>query len=127
MIIHSQKIYWLPSFVLSLAWVDFKTASFFIDCGFKTIDCQTGNGAAYRGNVSQTVSGLECQAWNVKVPHTHSYGSVGSHNYCRNPDGEEDGVWCFTNNKYKRRDYCDVRRCVECDQGKTSTISIGSF
>ena len=89
----------------------------FKDCGIKNIDCQIGNGAAYTGEVHKTKSGIECQAWNVVTPHNHGFGRLGDHNQCRNPDGEP-GAWCYTTDKNKRWDLCDVRQCVDCDKGK---------
>jgi len=83
-------------------------------CGYKNIDCQVGNGAAYRGVVSQTLSGLKCQAWNVQTPHKHEYGNLGHHNQCRNPDGSVDGVWCYTTNTNKRWELCKVGKCSDC-------------
>jgi len=50
--------------------------------------------ADYRGTISSTQSGVECQAWSSQSPHTHSrtpgnYWNSGLvSNYCRNPDGE---------------------------------------
>ena len=48
----------------------------------------------YRGTISKTVGGIECQAWSSQSPHGHSrtpsnYPNAGlDENYCRNPDGE---------------------------------------
>ena len=54
----------------------------------------TGNCNNYRGNQHRTQSGKTCQRWTVQTPHSHgntpqakpNFG-LGSHNYCRNPDG----------------------------------------
>ena len=36
---------------------------------------------------------------------------INGHNYCRNPDGDEKGPWCYTvGNKW---DYCDIYECKE--------------
>ena len=32
-------------------------------------------------------------------------------NYCRNPDGEPCGPWCYTEDPAKRWEYCDVKMC----------------
>ena len=31
--------------------------------------------------------------------------------YCRNPDGDVNGPWCYTMNPRKLFDYCDVPQC----------------
>ena len=47
--------------------------------------------ADYRGTISSTQSGVECQEWDSQFPHTHSrtpsnYWNSGlESNYCRNP------------------------------------------
>lgn len=34
-------------------------------------------------------------------------------NYCRNPDKDKHGLWCYTNNSAIPWDYCSVKPC-EC-------------
>jgi len=78
-------------------------------------NCQTGIGTNYRGVTSVTQSGKKCQAWNVQTPHKHEHGELGDHNQCRNPDGTEGGVWCYTTDYYKRWEHCNVTNCSACD------------
>jgi len=68
----------------------------------------------YRGFVSNTKSGKNCQKWTVQAPHKHENTpqkkpnkGLGDHNYCRNPDGEKT-IWCYTDDVSKRWEYCDV-------------------
>ena len=37
-------------------------------------------------------------------------------NYCRNPDNEPEGPWCYTTDPKTRWEYCDVKLCP--DAGK---------
>lgn len=46
----------------------------------------------YSGERGVTVAGLE-------------------RNYCRNPDKDKHGPWCYTNNSAIRWDYCNVKPC----------------
>ena len=32
-------------------------------------------------------------------------------NYCRNPDGEPNGPWCYTTDSKKRWEYCGIPKC----------------
>jgi len=67
---------------------------------------------AYTGDLSFTEQGYECAAWDDESTHAHKWSSVGSHNYCRNPDGEATGPWCYVNNEEKW-DFCGVPKCKE--------------
>jgi len=74
-------------------------------------------GADYRGKISQTRSGVQCQKWSSQRPHSHrflpqEYAQEDlSENYCRNPDRESDGPWCYTADRDRRWEYCDVPLC----------------
>lgn len=39
-------------------------------------------------------------------------------NYCRNPDQDKHGPWCFTNNSAIHWDYCNVKPC-KCNDVRT--------
>ena len=67
-------------------------------------------GKDYKGSVARTISGRVCQKWSEQKPHRHQFKEVGKHNFCRNPD-EEPGVWCYTMDKRKRWELCDVPKC----------------
>jgi len=79
-------------------------------------------GRYYVGNKSVTESGIKCQAWSSQYPHRHIYnkkylfsfpdGSASAAaDYCRNPDGWEKGLWCFTTDRKKRWEACHVPDC----------------
>ena len=67
----------------------------------------------YRGCQTKTVNGRTCQAWNSQSPHRHgnykpgSEYDAGNHNYCRNPDNDGGGIWCYTTDPNKRWEYCN--------------------
>ena len=69
-------------------------------------------GKDYEGKVATTISGKECQKWSEHTPHKSNYPDVGDHNYCRNPgDDFDEGVWCYTTDKNKKWELCDVPKC----------------
>ena len=55
--------------------------------------------------MARTVSGKRCQKWNEQTPHKHDQ-PAWDHNYCRNPDSEDGGVWCYTEDPGTRWEYC---------------------
>jgi len=77
-------------------------------------DCQDvgkDKGKGYSGSKAMTKDGDSCQAWASQAPHKHKY--TGAQNFCRNPDGEDKGVWCYTTNPNKRWAYCNVANCSD--------------
>ncbi|XP_028814074.1 hepatocyte growth factor [Denticeps clupeoides] len=87
-------------------------------CGAETTDpeeCYEGAGDRYRGNVSKTRSGIPCATWRG---HSESKNlgvaelSIDSERtYCRNPDGDKHGPWCYTNDSLTPWDYCMIKPC----------------
>ena len=80
-------------------------------------DCQTGSplGVNYNGTEKMTISGFTCKKWSD----FKFWKKIGEHNYCRNPDNAEGGVWCYGKDMGKmgnwgnmgRWEYCDVPAC----------------
>ncbi|XP_044024914.1 plasminogen [Siniperca chuatsi] len=82
-------------------------------------DCKVGNGETYRGPTSITMLGVTCQAWSAQTPHQHNSFTPQSHptkglegNSCRNPDGDVNGPWCYTTDRNKKWDYCQIPDCA---------------
>jgi uncharacterized protein YegL len=69
----------------------------------------TGIGEDYRGGQTRTRSGHTCQNWQSNKPHEHGYFDVGDHNFCRNPDSDSGGIWCFTTSEDVVWEYCDPK------------------
>jgi len=91
------------------------------DCFRNAGECWTeADGSDYRGKVSVTSSGRQCQAWSAQSPNHHTMSTInypdaglGGHSFCRNPDGSS-APWCFT------MDFPNVRR-EECSVGPRAT------
>ncbi|NXP46712.1 PLMN protein, partial [Heliornis fulica] len=88
-------------------------------------DCINNKGEDYRGTVAETAAGITCQEWNSQKPHKHEYFTPVTHpdaglvkNYCRNPDGDVNGPWCYTTDPKKIWDYCNIPKCGLCQYGK---------
>ncbi|CDQ82217.1 unnamed protein product [Oncorhynchus mykiss] len=76
-------------------------------------DCYTGSGENYRGEVSRTRSGLPCSLWSDHSNSGDRDAAVltvrqeGS--FCRNPDRDTYGPWCYTNSTAIPWDYCSIK------------------
>ena len=68
-------------------------------------------GRDYQGTAAWSKSGKACLKWSGEKPYKHGYTNVGDHNFCRNPDNHEKGVWCYITDKEKRWEECDVPKC----------------
>ncbi|CAG0880043.1 unnamed protein product [Cyprideis torosa] len=86
-------------------------------------------GKEYIGTLSMTSTGKQCQRWYRNLPHqpfgaatrdeNFPDGSVsGALNYCRNPDGDPKGPWCYTTDGETKIDYCEVPFCPEANRTK---------
>ncbi|XP_067879492.1 tissue-type plasminogen activator isoform X2 [Heterodontus francisci] len=84
-------------------------------------ECYTKTGADYRGTRSYSQSGSRCLNWdseavrnklsNAWVPNAHQLG-LGSHSYCRNPDGDSK-PWCYIRKGRKITwEYCNIQQCI---------------
>ncbi|ROL52489.1 Plasminogen [Anabarilius grahami] len=66
------------------------------------------------------------------TPKTHPKADLES-NFCRNPDGDKGGPWCYTTDPEKRWEHCDIQdcteECIQCSgenyRGKISTTMSG--
>ncbi|XP_051924963.1 kremen protein 1 isoform X3 [Hippocampus zosterae] len=124
------------------AWLLLAGFSFLSSASLSHLDteCYTANGEDYRGFQKQTSlpEGKACLFWNETFQHPYNTlkypngeGGLGSHNYCRNPDGDVQ-PWCYIADHedgiYWR--YCDIPTCqmpgnLGCfrDSGDPPTLS----
>uniref|UniRef100_A0A4W5NUZ4 Macrophage stimulating 1 n=1 Tax=Hucho hucho TaxID=62062 RepID=A0A4W5NUZ4_9TELE len=79
--------------------------------------CIVGKGEDYRGKVFMTKSGHTCQQWWSKFPHDHRWTPTATNglelNYCRNPDGDRIGPWCYTTDPEWRFETCNIPHCKD--------------
>ena len=87
----------------------------------KTCGCEEASKADYRGTLSVTENGDECQDWSAQYPQSHKYTPEAypdaglESNYCRNPSGSKS-PWCYTINPDKRWGWCNVPECKEAKE-----------
>ena len=77
-------------------------------------------GTEYTGRKVVTINGRSCQMWASQAPQTHTVftnlpdgSEANAANFCRNPDNEPNGPWCYTTDSTVRWEYCDVPFCRE--------------
>lgn len=83
------------------------------------VDCKYSN-QPFRGKISTTKNGYTCQKWDAGInpatiqvhrPNYRPDENDRDHNYCRNPDDDANGAWCYTTSPDVRYDYCEIPRC----------------
>jgi len=89
------------------------------------------NGGGYRGCQASTIHGKECQKWNSQFPHKHKVTNdsslgIGDHAFCRNPNGEKDTIWCYTNDPDVEWQYCQPKKEKKPPGGKTKSSCVVS-
>ena len=62
----------------------------------------------YTGNVNRTDNGLPCGRWD-RIGLKYPLGPEHV-NYCRNPDHDPKGLWCYLQWNSEWR-YCNIPRC----------------
>ncbi len=73
----------------------------------------------YRGSINSTINGATCRSWSAQSPNQQSYvtnaqypaSGLGNHNFCRNPNKQPGGAWCYTTSGDVQWEYCDVPVC----------------
>lgn len=78
--------------------------------------CEPNRGLNYEGNLAVTISGLPCLPWDSVDVELHSRKEfnkdvVLKENFCRNPDGDDEGVWCYVSHTSTMFDYCQLKYC----------------
>uniref|UniRef100_A0A8C3DNU8 Uncharacterized protein n=1 Tax=Corvus moneduloides TaxID=1196302 RepID=A0A8C3DNU8_CORMO len=95
---------------------------------FYLMECKRGIGTDYRGTEAKTQRGIPCQKWAEKIPHKPNYTpekhpNAGlEENYCRNPDGDESGPWCYTTDPATRFDYCAIPESAHTDTNSSLQV-----
>ena len=85
-------------------------------------DCKSSTtGREYSGVLSTTKADLTCQRWDAQTPHAHTMTDpnrfpdndlASASNYCRNPNNDPEGPWCYTTDEFVEKDYCDIDACT---------------
>ena len=77
-------------------------------------DCNpTEDGRLYTGHTTVTVTGKTCVSWTAQDAYENfTDGNRWEvENYCRNPDSDYSGLWCYTENNGHGREDCYVPTC----------------
>lgn len=81
--------------------------------------CIPDRGRQYQGRLAVTTHGSRCLAWSSEQAKALSkYQDFNPavplvENFCRNPDGDEEGAWCYVAGQPGGFEYCDLNYCGE--------------
>eukprot|EP00658_Telonema_sp_P-2_P032222 TRINITY_DN23911_c0_g1_i1.p1 TRINITY_DN23911_c0_g1~~TRINITY_DN23911_c0_g1_i1.p1 ORF type:complete len:522 (-),score=130.83 TRINITY_DN23911_c0_g1_i1:43-1608(-) len=85
-----------------------------------------------RSTLSSSSAASDVYKRQSQIPHRHSRTAqnypatgLGDHNYCRNPDRESGGAWCYTTDPVKRWDFCDIPHNTACTVTYSANIDGG--
>lgn len=96
-------------------------------CYIPTCFCWTGKQTSYRGSINTTELGNSCVLWNSNVIYdTVKYTELQGNNYCRNPAGSKERVWCYTTMDYGNWEYCNVPICTSDGTATKTSASVPS-
>ncbi|XP_003781330.1 prothrombin [Otolemur garnettii] len=79
--------------------------------------CIPDRGKQYQGRLAVTTQGSPCLSWASTEAKALSKDQDFSpevplvENFCRNPDGDEEGAWCYVADKPGDFEYCDLNYC----------------
>uniref|UniRef100_A0AAQ4PN21 Hepatocyte growth factor n=1 Tax=Gasterosteus aculeatus aculeatus TaxID=481459 RepID=A0AAQ4PN21_GASAC len=94
-------------------------------------DCYEGFGENYQGEQSRTRSNLPCAPWRDRNNSGERGVQIGGleGSYCRNPDKDKHGPWCYTNNSAVPWDYCHIKPCggLQINIPPAELSSVGCF
>lgn len=74
---------------------------------FSTESC-SGDGSDYIGMTNKSNTNKTCAQWPKFWYVTRPSFELKGLNYCRNPNNDPNGVWCFTQSNGLDKEYCDV-------------------
>jgi len=75
-------------------------------------DCKmTLNGQDYHGTARSTKSGKSCKFWDFLEDNLPEKAFASAGNFCRNPDGELEGPWCYTTDPDTLWETCGIEQC----------------
>ncbi|KAL2088769.1 hypothetical protein ACEWY4_015668 [Coilia grayii] len=95
-----------------------------------TTNCLPENGKGYKGTLSVTMKGFTCLPWASPKAVKMATGSEFltdvklEANYCRNPDGDSEGPWCYVDYPNITMDYCDLELCEDPLEGELDVTQV---
>nr|XP_044994522.1 prothrombin [Jaculus jaculus] len=90
--------------------------------------CVPDRGRLYQGHLSVTTLGSSCLPWASAPAKALSKDQSFNpdvrlvENFCRNPDGDEEGVWCYVAGEPGDFEYCDLNYCEEAVEAEAGDL-----